>query len=182
MKKATLKALKYPTGEFKMPKKFSEKDVESRIKIIAVFPAELKKEVDKLKDDVLEYRHRLGGWTIRQLVHHCADSHINAYVRTKLAYTENNPTVKVYDESAWANTDDAGEAPVEWSLLLLEGLHKRWAMLLSELNKDDLQRTYYHPGLKTKVTLTHLIFLYAWHCKHHLAHIQQAKKYKNKFS
>jgi hypothetical protein len=182
MKKATLKALKYPTGEFKMPKKISEKEVESRIKIIASFPSKLKKEVDKLKEDMLEYRHRLGGWTIRQLIHHCADSHINAYIRTKLAYTEKNPTVKPYDESAWANTDDAGEAPVEWSVQLLDGLHKRWVVLLSELNKDDLQRTYYHPAYKTKVTLTHLICLYAWHCEHHLAHVQQAKKYKNKFS
>lgn len=182
MKKAEIKALKYPTGEFKMPKKISEKELESKIKIIADFPVKLKKEVDKLKKEMLEYRHRLGGWTIRQLIHHCADSHINAYVRTKLAYTEKNPTVKPYDESAWANTADAGEAPVEWSVMLLEGLHNRWAMLLAELNEDDLKRTYYHPAYKTSVTITHLIFLYAWHCEHHLAHVQQAKKYKNKFS
>lgn len=182
MKKATLKALKYPIGEFKMPKKISEQDVESQIKIIADFPDKLRKEVDRLKEDMLEYRHRLGGWTIRQLIHHCADSHINAYVRTKLTATEKNPTVKPYDESAWANTDDAGEASVEWSVQLLEGLHKRWTMLLFGLNKDELKRTYYHPAYKTTVTLTQLIFLYAWHCNHHLAHVQQAKKYKNKFS
>lgn len=182
MKKADIKAFKYPTGEFKMPKKISEKELESKIKIIADFPAKLKKEVDKLKKEMLEYRHRLGGWTIRQLIHHCADSHINAYIRTKLAYTEKNPIIKPYDESAWANTDDAGEAPIEWSVMLLEGLHKRWAMLLSELNESDFKRTYYHPVYKTKVTISHLIFLYAWHCEHHLAHIQQAKKYKNKFS
>jgi hypothetical protein len=182
MKKATIKALKYPTGEFKMPKKISEKEVQARIKVIADFPAKLKKEVDKLKGDMLEYRHRLGGWTIRQLIHHCADSHINAYVRTKLAVTEENPIVKPYDESAWANTDDAGGAPVEWSIQLLEGLHKRWVMLLSELNDDELKRTFFHPGNKTKVTLNQLIFIYSWHCNHHLAHVQQAKKYKNKFS
>jgi hypothetical protein len=181
MKKATLKALKYPTGEFTMPKKFSEKEMASRIKVIADFPAKLKKEVDKLKEDMLEYRHRLGGWTIRQLIHHCADSHINAYVRTKLAYTEKTPIVKTYDESAWANTSDAGEAPVQWSVQLLDGLHKRWAMLLSELNEDELKRTYYHPVQNKKVPLSHLIFLYAWHCEHHLAHVQQAKKYKNRF-
>lgn len=182
MKKATLKALKYPTGEFKMPKKFSEKELASRIKIIAEFPAKLRKEVGKMPEDTLEYRHRLGGWTVRQIVHHCADSHMNAYIRTKLAYTETNPTVKPYDESAWANTSDGGEAPVEWSLLILEGLHKRWVELLSELNDEELKRTYFHPEYGKKIPLSYLIFLYAWHCGHHIAHVQQAKKHKNKFS
>ncbi len=182
MKKATLKALKYPAGEFKMPKKFTEKELESRIKIIEQFPSKLQKEVEKMKEDMLEYRHRLGGWTVRQIVHHCADSHMNAYIRTKLAYTENNPTVKPYDESAWANTSDGGEAPVEWSLQLLDGLHKRWTMLLSELNEEELKRTYFHPEQNKKVTLSYLVFLYSWHCEHHIAHVQQAKKYKNKFS
>jgi len=182
MKKTTLKALKYPTGEFKMPKKTTEKDIEAKIKTIADFPARLGKEVSAMKEDMLEYRHRLGGWTVRQIVHHCADSHMNAYVRTKLAYTEKNPTVKPYDESAWANTDDAGEAPVTWSLQLLEGLHKRWVMLLMELNASDLQRTYFHPEQKKKITLNHMLFLYAWHCEHHIAHIKQAKKYKNQFT
>jgi hypothetical protein len=182
MKKATIKALKYPTGEFKMPKKFSEKELESRIKIIENFPANLKKEVEKITEDTLEFRHRLGGWTVRQIVHHCADSHMNAYIRTKLAYTETNPTIKPYDESAWANTDDSGEAPVTWSLLILEGLHYRWVMMLRELNPDDLNKTYFHPEYQKKITLSHLIFLYAWHCGHHIAHVKQAKKYKNKFS
>jgi len=182
MKKATLKALKYPVGEFKMPKKFTEKNIESKIKTIADFPAKLKKEVGEMNDKALEYRHRLGGWTIRQLVHHAADSHLNAYLRTKLACTEKNPTIATYDESAWANTDDAGDAPVTWSLQLLEGLHKRWTMLLSGLNAEELARTYYHPEHKKKITLSHLIFLYAWHCEHHLAHVKQAKKHKNKFS
>jgi DinB superfamily len=181
MKKATLKALKYPTGEFKMPKKFSERDIESRIKIIGNFPAKLKTEVAKMTEPMLEYRHRLGGWTVRQLVHHCADSHINAYVRTKLAYTESNPVIKPYDESAWANTGDAGAAPVEWSLQLLDGLHKRWVMLLMELNADDLKKTYFHPEAKKRIPLSYLIFLYSWHCEHHLAHIKQAVKFKNKF-
>ncbi|HTB31996.1 MAG TPA: putative metal-dependent hydrolase [Bacteroidia bacterium] len=182
MKKTVIKALKYPTGEFKMPKKFSDKDIESKIKIIAEFPAKLRKEVEKMKEDMLEYRHRLGGWTVRQIVHHCADSHMNAYIRTKLAYTEENPTIKPYDESAWANMDDAGEAPVEWSLQLLDGLHKRWVMTLEGLNSEELARTYYHPEHEKKISLNHLIFLYAWHCEHHVAHVKQAKIYKNKFS
>jgi len=182
MKKAELKKLKYPIGEFKTSKKISEKEIESGIKTIESFPAKLRKEASKLNEDMLDYRHRPGGWTIRQLVHHCADSHINAYVRTKLAYTEKNPKVKPYDESAWANTGDAGEAPIEWSVLLIEGLHKRWAMLLSEMNDEDLERTYYHPEQKKEIKLNHLIVLYAWHCNHHLAHIQQAKKHRNKFS
>jgi len=182
MKKSTLTALKYPIGEFKMPKKITEKNIESSIKNIEKFPAKLKKEVEELNEKTLEFRHRLGGWTIRQLVHHLADSHINAYVRTKLACTEKNPTITPYDESAWANTDDAGEAPIRWSLQLLEGLHKRWAILLIGLNDEELKRTYYHPVYKRKITISYLIFLYAWHCQHHLAHIKQAKKYKNKFS
>lgn len=181
MKKAERKVLKYPVGEFKMPKKVSDKEIAKGIKTIAEFPSKLRKEMNKLNDDVLEYRHRPGGWTIRQIIHHCADSHINAYVRTKLAYTEKNPTVKPYDESAWANTGDAGEAPIEWSLILLEGLHKRWVALLSEMNEDDLERTYYHPEQKKEIKLKQLLVLYAWHCSHHLAHVQQAKKHKNKF-
>lgn len=181
MNKAERKVLKYPIGEFKMPKKVSDKEIAIGIKTIAEFPSKLRKETNKLDDDMLEYRHRPGGWTIRQLVHHCADSHINAYVRTKLAYTEKNPTVKPYDESAWANTGDGGESPVEWSLMLLEGLHKRWITLLSELNEDDLERTYYHPEQKKEIKLKQLIVVYAWHCSHHLAHVQQAKKHKNKF-
>lgn len=182
MKKANLKALKYPIGEFKMPKKISEKDIQSAIKTIAGFPGKLKKETGSLNNTAVEYRHRPGGWTIRQLVHHCADSHMNAFIRTKLAYTEKNPTVKPYDESAWANTDDAGGAPIEWSLLLIEGLHNRWASLLSELNEDDLERTYYHPEQKKEVKINQVAVLYAWHCNHHLAHIKQAKKHKNKFN
>ncbi len=182
MKKANLKALKYPIGEFKTPKKISEKEIEKGIKTIEAFPDKLKKEVEKLSNAMLDYRHRLGGWTVTQIVHHCADSHINAYSRTKLALTEDNPIIKPYDESAWANTDDSGEAPVGWSILLLEGLHKRWAMLLSGLNSEELEKTYYHPDSKRNVSLNHLILLYAWHCEHHLAHIKQAKKYKNKFS
>lgn len=182
MKKATQKLLKYPVGEFKMPAKYSEKELVSKIKVIEKFPLLLKKEIEKKDEIVLTYRHRLGGWTIKQLIHHCADSHLNAYMRTKLAYTENNPTIKPYDESAWANTDDAAEAPVEWSIMILEGLHKRWCMLLSELNEEDYKKTYFHPEFKKKVTLGNLLFLYAWHCNHHLAHIKQAKKYKNKFS
>jgi hypothetical protein len=146
------------------------------------FPSKLRKEVEKMPEDTLEYRHRLGGWTVRQIVHHCADSHMNAYMRTKLAYTETNPTVKPYDESAWANTSDSGEAPVGWSLQILDGLHKRWVMLLSELNDEELKRTYFHPEYSKKVALSNLIFLYAWHCEHHIAHVQQAKKHKNKFS
>jgi hypothetical protein len=182
MKKATLEALKYPVGEFKMPKKISDKEIALNIKTIANFPAKLKKEVGSLNNTALAYRHRLGGWTIRQLVHHSADSHMTAFTRIKLAYTEKNPTVKPYDESAWANTDDAGEAPVEWSLQMLDGLHKRWVVLLSELNEEDFKRTLYHPERKEKLSISFLLFLYAWHCDHHLAHVQQAKKYKNKFS
>ncbi len=182
MKKVDPKALKFPIGEFKMPEKFSEKEIVSRIKTIENFPAILRKEVEKLDDKVFLYRHRLGGWTIKQLVHHCADSHLNAYVRTKLACTEKNPTIKPYDESAWANMDDAAEAPVEWSLKLLEGLHKRWAIILTELTPEDFKKTYFHPEQKRKVSLVFLVFLYSWHCNHHLAHIKQAKKYKNKFS
>ena len=164
-----------------MPKKYSENDIEKCIAVLEVFPARLKKEVEGLNDDRLVYRHRPGGWTIRQLVNHLADSHLNAFVRTKLTLTEVNPTIKPYDESAWANMDDAAESPLEWSLMILDGLHNRWTMILDTVNEIELRKTYYHPEYKREVTLANLVFLYAWHCEHHLAHIKQAKKFKNKF-
>jgi hypothetical protein len=181
MNKKTLQTLKYPTGEFKMPKKFGEKDIEKCIKSLEAFPAKLRKEVQGLNENSLAYRHRPGGWTITQLVHHCADSSMNAFIRTKLTLTENKPAIKPYDESAWANMDDAAEAPIGSSLILLEGLYKRWITVLNSINTDDLNRTYYHPQFKKQMSLSYHLFLCAWHEEHHLAHIKQAKKHKNKF-
>ena len=123
----------------------------------------------------LDTPYRDGGWTVRQVVHHVPDSHMNSYIRFKLALTEHEPTIKPYDEQIWANLLDARTAPVDPSLELLEGLHQRWAILLRSLTEDDVQRKFFHPELGT-VTVDQYIALYAWHGKHHVAHITSIRE------
>jgi hypothetical protein len=181
MRHEEMEELKYPIGKYKPLKTHSANSIKQGIKTIREFPDKVKKEIKGLNETQLEYRHRPGGWTLLQLVHHCADSHINAFCRVKLALSENKPVIKPYDQSAWANADDASVTPVEWSLSILDGLHKRWAYLLDELGDNDYNKQFIHPELRREVSISDVLFLYAWHCEHHLAHIKQAKKYKNNF-
>jgi uncharacterized damage-inducible protein DinB len=133
-------------------------------------PARLWAAVTGLNDAQLDTPYRPGGWTVRQVVHHMADSHMNAYVRFRLALTENEPTIKPYDEKLWANLSDAHTAPPDVSLTLLDTLHQRWVMLLRSLKPEDFARGINHPELG-HVTLEKYLALYAWHGKHHVAHI-----------
>ena len=164
--------LKYPIGQFEYGKNYSLDEIRRHIKTIAKLPKELKKALKKLKSGDLEKSYRKGGWTVRQIVHHIADSHINAYVRMKLAVTELTPIIKPYEQANWAETEDSKTAPVKLSLKLLVPLHHRWVMFLETLSEEDLERGYFHPELQRIIPLPEAIAHYAWHCKHHLAHIR----------
>ncbi|HLI30711.1 MAG TPA: putative metal-dependent hydrolase, partial [Terriglobia bacterium] len=138
-------------------------------------PARLRAAVKGLSDAQLDTPYREGGWTVRQVVHHLADSHMNSYVRFRLALTESEPTIKTYDQTRWAELRDARTAPVEPSLALLESLHKRWVLLLKSLEAADFSRTFRHPDRGT-MTLDQNLALYAWHGRHHVAHITSLRE------
>lgn len=162
--------LRYPIGPFTKPKMFNAEDRARAIEAIAEAPGRVREAVRGLAAEQLATPYRPGGWTVRQVVHHLPDSHMNAYVRCKLALTEDQPTVKPYAEARWAELRDATEAPVETSLTLLEVLHERWVMLLRSLKPADFARTVKHPEIGV-IDLDFLMAMYAWHGRHHVAHI-----------
>ena len=167
--------LRYPIGKFTFTENLSEKEREQAIAAIAETPANLRAAVSRLSEAQLETSYRPGGWTVRQVVHHVFDSHLNSYTRFRFALTEDEPLIKPYDEAAWAELIDAKTAPVEVSLTLLEALHTRWVMLLNSLSPGDWQRTFRHPELGV-VSLEKNAQLYAWHGKHHVAHINNLRQ------
>ena len=162
--------LRYPVGKFRFPDSSSDSERETLLQQIADTPSKLREAVAGLDDDQLATPYRPDGWTVRQVVHHLADSHMNSYVRFKLAATEDTPTVKGYDEAIWAGLEDAQNAPVETSLQLLESLHERWLQFLRSLDAEGLARTFKHSELGS-VTIAQNIALYAWHGRHHVGHI-----------
>ncbi|HEX8546884.1 MAG TPA: putative metal-dependent hydrolase [Cytophagaceae bacterium] len=179
METLDLETLKYPIGRFVPPTSVSGEQLERYINDIKGFPEDLKKEVANLTDEQLDTRYRPDGWTLRQVVHHCADSHMNSFIRFKLALTENKPTIKPYEEALWAELPDTKEMPINSSLEILNGLHKRWSVLLESFTERELARTYIHPEHNKESTLAQVIANYSWHCKHHLAHITTTKQTYN---
>ncbi|MFD2571991.1 YfiT family bacillithiol transferase [Spirosoma soli] len=165
-----IEILRYPIGKFDHGKPVSFEEIKQQVEAIDQLPIKLTELVGKWGDDRLDTPYRPGGWTVRQLVHHVADSHINAYVRTKLALTEDNPTIKPYEEGEWAKLPDS-TLDIAPSLVILRNLHQRWVVLLSGLTHEDLQRTYYHPDSKRSVPLSEVIGSYAWHGEHHYQHV-----------
>lgn len=163
--------LKYPIGKFKVPESVTYETIQDAIATIKVFPTNIFKAVSPLSVAQLDTPYRPGGWTVRQLVHHCADSHMNAFIRLKLALTEENPTIKPYDEAVWANLADAN-MPIESSLAILNAIHLKWGVLLDSMKQEDFKRTYFHPEKKRSQELEEVTLLYAWHSNHHLAHVQ----------
>ena len=161
---------RYPIGPFTLPPAFTPEFRRECIGQIAAVPARLRAAVDGLTAPYLEHPYRDEGWTVAQVVHHVADSHINAYVRFKLAATEDNPPVKAYNEALWAALVDASATDVQGSLGLLEALHGRWVAFLRSLDAGQFSRTYNHSAMGP-VTLDHALALYAWHGRHHTAHI-----------
>ncbi|CAN5273579.1 bacillithiol transferase BstA [soil metagenome] len=170
---AGVEQLRFPTGRFTFPRSLSAE--ERRLAIVAIerLPRELSVALGEPDDTAVESRYRDGGWTVRQVVHHLADSHINAYVRTRLALTEEHPTIKPYDEGRWAELTDVTTLPPRISLQLLDALHQRWVVLLRSLGEVEFARTLNHPEHGT-MRLDQLLAMYAWHGEHHVAHIRVA--------
>ncbi len=165
--------LQYPIGRFSFPESTTAEERETWIQEIARAPQELRAAVAGLSKEQLDTPYRPGGWTARQVAHHLPDSHMNAFIRFKLALTEDRPTIKPYDEARWATLADA-TLPVEPSLDLLEALHLRWVRLLEAMSEQDYQRTFVHPE-SGSLRLDQYLALYAWHGGHHVAHIKSIR-------
>jgi DinB superfamily len=165
--------LRYPVGKFDFNAPVSEGDYPRLIAEIAETPGALRSAVAGLSRDQLETRYRPDGWTVKQVVHHVPDSHMNAYIRMKLAVTEELPAIKTYEEQLWAELPDEKSGPPEMSLALLEALHRRWVAFLRVLPERDFGRAFTHPEWGA-VTLDESLAMYAWHCRHHAGHIEQA--------
>ena len=174
MPNTTENDLRYPIGRYQAPETISAAQRSVWIEQIAQLPANLSKAVTGLTDAQLDTPYRPGGWTVRQVVHHLPDSHMNSYTRFRLALTEDSPLIKPYEEAAWAELSDARTAPIAPSLLLLDGLHARFVMLLRSLSEGDFARTFRHPELGAK-RLDWTLGLYAWHSLHHVAQINRLK-------
>ena len=170
--------LRYPIGKFKAPEEYTTEYLSERIEEIAQFPVVLKKEVLHLTDEQLNTPYRDGGWTIRQVIHHCADSHMNCLIRLKWALTEDTPTIKFYFEDRWGEMADNATMPVAPSLSFLEGLHFRLAYLMKSFSESDLNKSFIHPEHNASFQIKEIIGTYAWHGLHHLAHITELKKRK----
>jgi hypothetical protein len=176
---STDESLRYPIGRWRRPGVFYEKDIPPQIAVIDGFPEKIRQAVSDLDDATLEKTYRPGGWTVRQVVHHCADSHMNALIRVKLALTEDNPTIKPYFEDRWAELPDGRSLPVEVSLRLISGVHTRLVTVLNSMTPSQWERTYFHPENGETYHLYQVVSLYAWHCNHHLGHISLALKAAN---
>jgi hypothetical protein len=168
--------LRYPFGRFQAPASFDAKFRHQCIAAIEVTPAALRKSVAGLSPEQLSTPYRPGGWTVGQVVHHLPDSHLNAYIRTKLTLTEDEPTIKPYEEARWAELIDGRTARVETSLALLETLHERWTLLLRSLTPQQLERRFRHPEHPGLLTIDWMLAMYSWHGRHHVAHITSLRE------
>ena len=178
MENSVLEKLRYPLGKFITPKFYSNNYLAEKIAEISSFPERLKKEVIYLTDEQLDTPYRQDGWTVRQVIHHCADSHMNCFIRIKWALTEDKPIIKFYHEDRWAEMHDNLAMPIQPTLSFLEGLHYRLAYLMKSLNEEDLEKTFIHPDHNSEFKIKEIIGTYAWHGNHHLAHITELKKKK----
>ena len=170
--------LKYPIGKFQYPQSIDDVNIPSHIDIIARLPLKLREATVALDDSQLDTPYRPEVWTVRQVVHHLADSHINAYCRFKLAMSEENPVIKPYLEALWAEFEDGKSAPIFHSLNLLDAVHGRWIIFLKSMKKEDYKRTFLHPEYQKTMFLFQTLNMYSWHCEHHLAHITELAKRK----
>lgn len=170
-----LERLRYPVGRFRAKAGISADERRALIEEIAALPAKLRAAVSDLSPEQLDTPYRPGGWTVRQVVHHLPDSHLNSYVRFKLAVTESEPLIKGYDEAAWAELADGRGEDIEMSLTLLEALHRRWTAFLRSLDAEAYGRGFRHPEVGV-VTLETNLQMYAWHGRHHLAHVTNLRE------
>jgi hypothetical protein len=173
--------LKYPLGEFNKPDSIASYQIEEWIASIEALPMSIDSFTKNLSEAQLHYKYRPEGWTIKQVVHHCADSHINSMLRFKLALTEDTPSIRPYFEDRFAKLIDYDE-PIDASISILIGVHKKIGVLLKNLTPDDLKREFIHPEHGKHFSLEETIGVYAWHSNHHLAHIKQALNFKEKYT
>ncbi len=166
-----METLRYPVGRFEPGPHLDPRARERAMENIAATPANLRRAVAGLTPEQLNTPYRPDGWTIRQVVHHVPDSHLNGYMRFKLGLTEEVPTIRTYEEAAWAELPDSFMEDIEVSLALLESLHERWVVLLEALTPEDWHRTVFHPEMNAEISLDALLQLYDWHGRHHVAHI-----------
>lgn len=166
---------RYPIGKYE-PQPFSEKQKQDWLNDIKFLPLAIEHAILNLDAAQLETPYRDGGWTVKQLVHHVADSHVNAYCRFKLGLTEENPTIRPYEQDAWAQMKDTQNLPVNISTTLLHAVHIRWNEILVNMTNEEFERTVFHPEHKKQFTLWHLLGMYAWHGRHHTAHITQLRE------
>lgn len=172
--------LKFPIGEFDQPEVITKQHIKGWITSIETLPKSIISITENLNEKELNYKYRPNGWTIKQVVHHCADSHINSLLRFKLALTENNPTIRPYFEDRFAELNDYSES-IDASISILNGVHKKLAVLLKNFSEEDLKREFTHPEHGKRFSIEETIGIYAWHSNHHLAHIEQALKFKEQF-
>jgi hypothetical protein len=161
---------RYPIGKVQLVD-YSEKERDAKIADILFLPRMLEYAVLNLDEGQIQTPYREGGWTVHQLIHHLADSHMNAFIRFKLALTEENPVIKPYLEDKWSELADVSDVPINISITLLHALHHRWHRLLESMSVDDFRRTVFHPEKEKDITLWDMLLIYAWHGKHHVAHI-----------
>ncbi|QQL48837.1 YfiT family bacillithiol transferase [Mucilaginibacter ginkgonis] len=167
--------LRYPIGKFSAPVSFTDEEIRRWIDDIKTLPGKVRNAVISLTEDQLNTPYRPGGWTIKQVVHHLADSHMNSLIRFKWALTEDNPVIKTYHEADWALLRDY-QLPVESSLKSLEGIHQHMTALFESMSEDEWNRTFFHPEQQREISLKRNLALYSWHSRHHLAHITETKK------
>ncbi|PTX61432.1 DinB family protein [Kordia periserrulae] len=168
-----IEQLKYPIGKPQIPKAISQQHISDWISTLEAFPKRLHNLVENLSEEQLNTKYRPDGWTIRQVIHHVADSHHNSYTRFKWALTEHQPVIKAYYEDRWAELFDSKTAPIQLSLDTLKALHAKWVYFLKGLSSEELEKVFIHPEGNEKVSLKENIGIYAWHCNHHYAHIEQ---------
>lgn len=176
-----LEKLRFPVGKYQRPDHYNALEIKEWIHNIEHFPGQLEEVLKQVNQESLQWRYRPGGWNIQQVVHHCADSHMNAITRFKLALTENGPTISPYLEARWAELADTLEVEILHSMMIIKGVHHRWTILLKSMNQADFEREYYHPEYGRKFELFAAAAMYEWHCRHHLAHVKQALAYKGAF-
>ena len=182
MTEQELYALKYPIGEFTKPEVIDTQQIQLWIRDLEQFPERIDSLTKDLSVEQLHWPYRPKGWNIKQVVHHCADSHINSIIRFKLALTEDTPTIRPYYEDRWAKLVDCNDDNLSDTLSLLKGLHAKLCALLKSLSTEELSRAFIHPDHGNRVRLDENIGIYAWHSNHHLAHIKQALKHKGQFN
>jgi hypothetical protein len=171
----SLEELKYPIGRYERPDHYTPELLQEWIAVLRALPSWMDVCIENLDAAQLRVPYREGGWSTQQVIHHVADSHTNAYIRIRLALTEDNPTIKPYDENAWALLPDVDTVPVNISVTLLHALHRRLVALMETLSPAQWERTYYHPEHKRNFTVWEMASLYAWHSRQHTAHIQQLR-------